>query len=78
MATETVTPTAPEADDLNEFARAHAEELFDALALLSSVAERIEAAQSGLDGDPMHTTLRLAYLARDKVAATAAAVGEHI
>ncbi len=64
---------APKADELTEVARAQTDELYDVIALLSSAAVHIDAAQSHCDGDPMHNTLRLVYMARDKVGASIAA-----
>lgn len=71
MATETVSAPA-----LKEFASAHADSLYDAVALLDAAAQRIDDATPMMGEDPEaaeaeHNTLRLVQMAHKKVKAVA-------
>jgi hypothetical protein len=61
------TVAAPAADPLTAFAAKRNNELCDVVALLHAVEDRIEAAQSISAHDPMHQTLRLVQMARERI-----------
>ena len=72
MATETLSKAEP----IKAFANAHANDLYDVVALLEAVAERIDAAPppttaSQEAADTMHNTLRLVQMASEKAKALA-------
>jgi hypothetical protein len=62
---------------LEEVAHSQTEELFYALALIEAMAGRLEAVDPRQNPD-VHHTLRLAWLARDKVRGTIAAFDPYI
>lgn len=64
---------------LEEFSEQHEGALFDAVALLDAVAERIDAATPSTSEDPeksiaMHNTLRLVQMASERVKAATEAL----
>lgn len=68
--------TVPNADSLKAFANAHTNSLYDVVALLDAVAERIDAATPATTSDQgaadtMHNTLRLVQMAGEKAKALA-------
>ena len=72
MATETVSTAEP----LKAFANAHANDLYNVVALLEAAAERIDAATPATTvsqeaADTMHNTLRLVQMAGEKAKALA-------
>jgi hypothetical protein len=60
----TVAPA--EAPTLERVAHSQSDELHDVVALLAAIADRIEARATD-PNDSLHHTLRLAYMARDRV-----------
>ena len=66
MADEIVTG-AELAPTLQQVAHAQSNALFDVLALLAAIADRIDAHSSARANDEMHHTLRLAQIAQGRV-----------
>lgn len=54
-------------DAMAAFAERRNNQLWDVVALLHAVEDRIEAAQSIGAHDPMHQTLRLVQMARERI-----------
>ena len=77
MAIETLNPVLPTArpgEALAAVLGAHEQHMFDAVDLLLAVEDRIEAASSVDAADPLHATLRLTQMARERVKAAADAI----
>lgn len=75
--TETTDTVATNPQTLEEVAHRETDQLFYVLALLEAIAGRLEAAGTPQNPDAHHT-LRLAWLARDKVQGTIAAFDPYI
>jgi hypothetical protein len=74
-AAQTLAPTA--APTLERVAHSQSNELHDVVALLAAIADRIEARVTEPD-DSLHHTLRLAYMARERVDSVISAFDPYI
>ena len=68
----------PNAPTLEEVAHAQSNALYDVVALLASIADRIDAHSSARADDDLHHTLRLAQMAQKQVVAVIGALDPYI
>lgn len=69
---------APEKPPLEEVAHSQSNALYDVVALLAAIADRIDAHSSARADDDMHSTLRLAQMAQKRVGAVIDAFDPYI